>query len=67
MYRRFVVLALMAALAAAFSNQSAQAFGLGYSRGVNVSVERVQVQRMVFRGSKISLNDERSVEPMAVQ
>jgi hypothetical protein len=61
MSRRFAVFAVMVAFAAAFPNQAALAFGLGYSRAINVSVERIQLQRMAFRGSKISLTDQRSV------
>ena len=42
MYRRLAVLVLIAAAAAIFSNRTAQAFTLGYSRGVNVGLERIQ-------------------------
>jgi hypothetical protein len=39
MTRWFAALALIAALTAAFSSQSAQSFSLGYSRGVNLGLE----------------------------
>jgi hypothetical protein len=65
MTRYLAALALVAALTAAFSNQSAQAFGLGYSRGVNLGIERVRVQRMALRG-KLALTDKRAAEPIAV-
>jgi predicted transglutaminase-like cysteine proteinase len=41
MYRRFAMLVLIAVAAATFSNRAAQAFTLGYSRGVNVALERI--------------------------
>jgi hypothetical protein len=65
MTRCFAVLALVAALTAALSNQSAHAFNLGYSRGVSLGLDRVQVQRMAFRGS-MALTDKRAAEPVAV-
>jgi predicted transglutaminase-like cysteine proteinase len=42
MYRRLVVLVLIAAVAAIVSSRAVQAFTLGYSRGVNVGLERIQ-------------------------
>jgi hypothetical protein len=65
MTRCFTVLALIAALTAAFSNQSAQAFGLRYSRGVNLGIDQTQVQRTAFLG-KLALTDKRAAQPIAI-
>jgi hypothetical protein len=42
MHRRFIVLALMAALASIYSCNSANAISLGYSRGISRGLERIQ-------------------------
>jgi predicted transglutaminase-like cysteine proteinase len=42
MFRRFIVPALIAALAGICATQSANAAGLGYSRGLNWGLERIQ-------------------------
>jgi hypothetical protein len=65
MTRCFAALALMAALTATFSSQSAHAFGLGYSRSVSLGLDYTQVQRMAFRGH-LALTDKRAAEPIAV-
>jgi hypothetical protein len=65
MTRCFTALAVVAALTAAFSNQSAQAFGLRYSRSVNLGIDHTQVQRMAFR-SKLALTDKLAAQPIAV-
>jgi|HubBroStandDraft_4_1064222.scaffolds.fasta_scaffold1590924_1 hypothetical protein len=64
MTRCFKALALVTALTAAFSNHSAQAFGLGYSRGVTLGIDHTQVQRMAFRG-KLALTDKLTAQPIA--
>jgi len=48
MYRRLAILVVIAAVAGALSNRAVQAFTLGYSRGVNVGLERVQFARPVL-------------------
>jgi predicted transglutaminase-like cysteine proteinase len=47
MYRRVVILAMVAAIAAIWGNQ-AKAFNLGYSRGVNWGLERIQFNTPVL-------------------
>jgi hypothetical protein len=42
MCRRFLVPALIATLAGLCATHSASAFNLGYSRGVNLGLERIQ-------------------------
>ena len=64
MCRRFAILALIAASTGVFSNQSAQAFNLGYSRGVAVSLE--SIHRMAFRGGKVTPTENRSPQLVAV-
>ena len=57
MCRCFAILALIAASTGMFSNQSAQAFNLGYSRGVAVSLE--SIHRMAFRGGRMGPTENR--------
>jgi predicted transglutaminase-like cysteine proteinase len=86
MYRRSTVLMMLAALlgigVSDSANDSANAFTLGYSRGLSWGLERIEftnpvlapfahtrfclqypedcrVQRMAFRGGKVSLTDQR--------
>jgi hypothetical protein len=65
MCRRFAIPVLIAASTGMFSNQSAQAFNLGYSRGVAVSLE--SIHRMAFRGGKVAPSDTRSPQLVAVK
>ena len=55
MYRRFAILVLMAAMAGTFSSRSAQAFNLGYSRGVIWGLERAQFYSPMLAPSCICL------------
>jgi hypothetical protein len=55
---------LIAVSAGALSNQSAQAFNLGYSRGVVVSLE--SIHRMAFRGGKVAPTDHGSPQLVAI-
>jgi predicted transglutaminase-like cysteine proteinase len=48
MYCRSAILILIAALAGCFSNQSANALNLGYSRGVNLGLERIHFNTPVL-------------------
>lgn len=62
MCRRFAVLALIAA--SIFSIQSAQAFNLGYSRGVMVGLDNIH--RVAFRGGKMAPTDHRAPQLVTV-
>jgi predicted transglutaminase-like cysteine proteinase len=48
MYRRLAILALIACVVGTFSNRTAQAFTLGYTRGVNQAVERIRFDSAVL-------------------
>jgi hypothetical protein len=63
MCRRFAILVLIAVSTGTFSNQNAQAFNLGYSRGVAVGLE--SIHRMAFRGGKVA-TDNRAPQLVAV-
>lgn len=89
MYRRFTVLLMLAAAVGLHATRTANAFSLGYSRGMGWGLQRIEfsnpvlapfahtrfclqypedceVQHMAFRGTKVSLTDERWAELIAV-
>jgi hypothetical protein len=64
MYRRFAILVLIATTTGTLSSHSAQAFNLGYSRGVTVGLE--SIHRMAFRGAKVAPADQGSSQLMTI-
>jgi hypothetical protein len=64
MYRRFAILVLIATTTGTLSSHSAQAFNLGYSRGVTAGLE--SIHRMAFRGAKVAPADQGSSRLMTI-